>query len=370
MRASGGIVRLAMARGDVLKRAATGLVLVTLLAAMHSADAQKRRLPSRAEEVPDTESGRPAASAEKPTFKGRLLIYGPSSLPVTPPAEHVKPAPESAPVAAPAESVTPAPAAPVAAPAPKPEPAPVVSVTPVPAPPPPVTTPIPAAAPPPVAKPAPAQEPPPPVAKPAPAQVPPPPPVAKPAPAPKPLPPVAKPAPVVVPPAAPATALAPPAPAATPVPAPVVKPAPIAAPAPKPVPIVRSAPAAAPRQDVALAVPSAAAVPSPAAPTAIDPKLIESIFACLSPGLPQDWKKAWIEITDVGADKEKDSKFYVTNQYGDDQGEPLVPCNAPAVTRGILSLNEKLPPDRRAWTRARLVIDSEGEYELSYDYPK
>jgi len=111
-------------------------------------------------------------------------------------------------------------------------------------------------------------------------------------------------------------------------------------------------------------------VPSPDAPTPIDTRLIESIFACLSPGLPQDWKKAWIEITDVGADKEKDSKFYVTNQYGDDQGEPLVPCNAPAVTRGILSLNEKLPPDRRAWTRARLVIDSEGDYELSYDYPK
>jgi len=102
----------------------------------------------------------------------------------------------------------------------------------------------------------------------------------------------------------------------------------------------------------------------------IETRLIESIFACLSPGLPQDWKKAWIEITDAGAGQEKDSKFYVTNQYGDDQGEPLVPCNAPAVTRGILSLNEKLPPDRRGWTRARLVIDSEGDYELSYDYPK
>ena len=131
-----------------------------------------------------------------------------------------------------------------------------------------------------------------------------------------------------------------------------------------------STPAAAPRQEVALAVPSAAAVPSPAAPMAIEARLIESIFACLSPWLPQDWKKAWIEITDVGAGKEKDSKFFVTNQYGDDTGEPLVPCNAPAVTRGIISLNEKLPPDRRGWARARLVIDSEGDYELSYDYPK
>src|SRR5688572_33377272 len=115
MRASGGIVRLAMARGDVLKRAVTGVALVALLAAMHSADAQKRRLPGRTEDIPDTESGRPAASAEKPTFKGRLMIYGPSSLPVTPPPEHVKPAPDAAPVAAPAAPATPAPAAPVAA---------------------------------------------------------------------------------------------------------------------------------------------------------------------------------------------------------------------------------------------------------------
>ena len=47
-----------------------------------------------------------------------------------------------------------------------------------------------------------------------------------------------------------------------------------------------------------------------------------------------------------------------------------MPCNAQEVTRRITSLNEKLPSDRRAWTRALLVIDSEGEYELSYEYPK
>jgi len=29
-----------------------------------------------------------------------------------------------------------------------------------------------------------------------------------------------------------------------------------------------------------------------------------------------------------------------------------------------------VPPDRRAWTRALLVIDSDGEYELTYDYAK
>ncbi len=103
----------------------------------------------------------------------------------------------------------------------------------------------------------------------------------------------------------------------------------------------------------------------------IEVKLIESIFNCLSPGLPPDWKRAWVEITDQGGGREKDAKFRVSNiGHVDDEGEPLVPCNAAALTGSIVGLNEKLPPDRRAWKRALLVIESDGEYELSYDYNK
>jgi hypothetical protein len=131
-----------------------------------------------------------------------------------------------------------------------------------------------------------------------------------------------------------------------------------------------AAPAPAPRQEVALAAPSAAAVPSPGAPVAIDMKVIESIFTCLAPGLPQDWRKAWVEVTDMGAGKDKAAKFFVSNLRSDTEGEPLVPCNAQELTRRIVGLNDKLPPDRRGWSRALLVIDSDGEYELSYEYPK
>jgi len=99
--------------------------------------------------------------------------------------------------------------------------------------------------------------------------------------------------------------------------------------------------------------------------------MIESIFYCLSPGLPQDWKRAWIEITSQAGGKEKSSKFRVSNiRDSNDEGEPLVPCNAVALTGSIVGLNDKLPPDRRAWTRALLVIESDGEYELTYDYAK
>ncbi len=99
--------------------------------------------------------------------------------------------------------------------------------------------------------------------------------------------------------------------------------------------------------------------------------MIESIFFCLSPGLPQDWKRAWVEITDQGSGKEKNARFRVSNILDSiDDGEPLVPCNARELTGRIVSLNDRLPADRRAWTRALLVIDSDGEYELTYEYAK
>jgi hypothetical protein len=336
---------------NLLRCAIPGLLLLAGVAATTDADAQRRRMPVRTEEVPDTESGRPAASAERPAFKGRMIIFGPQELPIGAPPEHSK-RPDAEPVAvpkpAPIAEPKPAPAQ-IAAPAPAPTPPPAQVAVPAPAPTPPA----------PVAVPLPAQ-----VAVPAPAPTPPPAPVVVvPAPTPPPAPvvvvpaPTPQPAPVVVAPPTP-----PPASAAAPIrAAPAV--APIAAPS-RP-----AAPAAPPRQEVALAAPSSAAAPP--APMAIEAKLIESIFNCLSPGLPPDWKRAWVEIIDQGGGREKQAKFRVSNiGHASDEGEPLEPCNARALTGSIVSLNEKLPPDRRAWSRALLVIESDGEYELTYDYPK
>ena len=270
------------------RRALSGLILLAALAAVTDADAQRRRMPVRTDEIPDTESGRPAASAERPAFKGRMIIYGPPEVPFGAPPDSVKPAPKTEPVAEPKS---------------EPAPAPSASPAPVAAPPPPVATPTPP----------------------------------------------------------------PPAPVAVPIPT-APQPARIAAPTPAPTPPPAPASAAKPLgQEVALAAPSSA----PAGPMAIETKLIESVFNCLSPGLPPDWKRAWVEITDQGGGKEKNSKFRVSNiRDVDDEGDPLVPCNAQELTRRIVSLNDKLPPDRRAWTRALLVIDSDGEYELSYEYAK
>ncbi len=114
--------------------------------------------------------------------------------------------------------------------------------------------------------------------------------------------------------------------------------------------------------------------PTPVAIAKPDSKLIENIFACLSPGLPQDWKKTWVVITDVvdaaGKEHKFEAKFYFATSLRDQEGEELVPCNSQEIARRITGLNDNLPADRRSWRTARLVIDSEGEFELTYDYAR
>jgi hypothetical protein len=118
---------------------------------------------------------------------------------------------------------------------------------------------------------------------------------------------------------------------------------------------------------VASAAPAAVAA-KPAAGGKPDPRLIENIFACLSPGLPNEWKKAWIVLAEPGPDRKLDAKFFYAVNAADDKGEAFVPCNAKAVADSVYGLNDLLAPEQRRWRAARLVITNEGDYELKYDY--
>ena len=64
------------------------------------------------------------------------------------------------------------------------------------------------------------------------------------------------------------------------------------------------------------------------------------------------------------------AKFYVTSSYRDEDAEEYVPCNVQEITRRIASLSDALPAEQQRWIAARLAIDSEGAYELKYDYSK
>ena len=95
--------------------------------------------------------------------------------------------------------------------------------------------------------------------------------------------------------------------------------------------------------------------------------MVEQIFSCLAPGLPQDWKRTWVVVS---AEAAVTPKFYVTTSFRDEDAEEFMPCNAPEVARRIAGLSESLPLAQRRWKSARLVIDNEGEFALNYDYAK
>ncbi|MGH8765733.1 MAG: hypothetical protein ACRET8_08445, partial [Burkholderiales bacterium] len=82
-----------MATRATLRRIAVALAA---LLAMHAADAQQhKRMPSRTEPIPDTESGRPAASSEPPN--PNMMIYGPPDTPLGAPPSPPAPQPAAAP---------------------------------------------------------------------------------------------------------------------------------------------------------------------------------------------------------------------------------------------------------------------------------
>jgi hypothetical protein len=104
-----------------------------------------------------------------------------------------------------------------------------------------------------------------------------------------------------------------------------------------------------------------------------DPKTIQEIFDCLAAGLPKDWQKAWVVVSDLGeAGKERrfEGKFYYAASAADKVGKPLVPCNAQQVAKDVISLGADLPADKRRWKSVRLTFTSKGQFDLYYDYGK
>ncbi len=104
-----------------------------------------------------------------------------------------------------------------------------------------------------------------------------------------------------------------------------------------------------------------------------DPKAIQEIYDCLAVGLPAGWKKAWVvvtEIADAGTERRYESKSFYAVTAAEKAGDPLLPCSAEKIARGVFSLSADLPAEQRRWKEAKLTFTSEGKFDLHYDYDK
>jgi hypothetical protein len=99
--------------------------------------------------------------------------------------------------------------------------------------------------------------------------------------------------------------------------------------------------------------------------------VVQEIANCILAGLPAGWKLAQIEVIEVGRDaKQREFEAKYSYSGSDGKGAVFTPCDLREPARNVYKLNEALEPDKRNWTKATLVLSSEGKFELQYDYAK
>ena len=104
-----------------------------------------------------------------------------------------------------------------------------------------------------------------------------------------------------------------------------------------------------------------------------DAAILNRIFACLAEGLPQDWKKTWFVINEVGRDEASgarnfEANFFFATDVKDAKGKPLTPCGAERVVEGVGALDAYLPEGQRRWTGATFSFMRDGAFAANYDF--
>ena len=106
----------------------------------------------------------------------------------------------------------------------------------------------------------------------------------------------------------------------------------------------------------------------------VDPDVVQEIFNCMATGLPKDWKRTWVVVTELSNERgtrQFEAAFFYSSSADDVAGEPLRPCNKEKVAKDIYSFNKSLPTyEQRQWKQATLVFKRDGSFDLKYDYDK
>lgn len=100
-------------------------------------------------------------------------------------------------------------------------------------------------------------------------------------------------------------------------------------------------------------------------------KAVEKIFSCVAEGLPKEWRRAWVVVTELSGDdteRKFEGKFFYSLDDAGAKPVTLAPCDARAVAEGVYKLNDFLEYEKRQWKVATLIFTSDGKFEIKYDY--
>ena len=100
-------------------------------------------------------------------------------------------------------------------------------------------------------------------------------------------------------------------------------------------------------------------------------RIVGEIAACLQAGLPPDWAVAEmrVELKAPGADT-GDVSYVMRRKLSGGQFEAFRPCDEKTAARTLLGIRKSQAKDRGAWTSAKLILRSEGSYDLTFEYAK
>lgn len=100
-------------------------------------------------------------------------------------------------------------------------------------------------------------------------------------------------------------------------------------------------------------------------------RIVGEVAACLQAGLPPDWAVAEmrVELKAPGADT-GEASYVMRRKLSGGQFEPFRPCDERTAARTLLEIRKSQPKDRGAWTSAKLILRSEGSYDLTFGYSK
>jgi type II secretory pathway pseudopilin PulG len=100
-------------------------------------------------------------------------------------------------------------------------------------------------------------------------------------------------------------------------------------------------------------------------------QLLGVIARCLIEGLPSDWQRAQmiLELDAPGAPGGAVSYLF-SRTLSRDQFEPFTPCDERQPAAAMADIRALQPPGRSGWKTARFVLNRDGKFDLTYDYPK
>jgi len=97
--------------------------------------------------------------------------------------------------------------------------------------------------------------------------------------------------------------------------------------------------------------------------------VVAEIAQCIVQNAPDDWTRLIMVVQLEEAGAETGQVHYVAARAASDEPVGYVPCDPNRPARALLDARKEQPAEKRGWTRARLVVQRDGNFSLNYDYP-